>query len=336
MLILPFALAFATPPEVGSGDVLAVVPDVPGYPEALVVDRGSVFVTTPARFGTAGSGPSEVLSFQRSTGVLQEHIVITGEVLTAEHGLSGLAVDQQGDLYALSTQLGVLRLARSGGGWTQSVYAGPLPDLDPADGVFPLPNDAVFDDDGWLYVSDSLQGVVWRVAPGGGAPEVWLRDPVLASAGVAQLGVNGLRPDPDRDWLYMAVSGGPAVLPGEVSTAGSIWRVALADDPGPLELVYTYGITDQPDGLAFTSEGLLYVVLAGANGLSVLDVGGVELDVLTGPTGSAVPFAQPANLAFAGGKVLVTNHAVLEPDPTGLFAVLEVGVAHQGDPLPAP
>jgi sugar lactone lactonase YvrE len=334
-MLLCSSVALATPAQ---GRVLAQLPDSPGYPEGIVLDRGNVYVTTPASFDTAGNGPSEILVLQRSTGALQSIIQVAGEQLDIEHAMSGLCVDQQGDLYALSTQLGVLRFSRSGSGWTQQAYAPPLPDLYPQDGIGPLPNDAVFDEDSNLYVSDSLQGVIWRIPPGGGSPVSWLADTVLAAHGIAQLGVNGLRPDPDRAWLYMAVSGGPALLPGEVPTAGQIWRGPLVEqpDPGSLELVFTYGVSDQPDGLAFTRAGLLYVVLAAANTLSILDVQGSEIDELTGPSGSDIPFVQPANLVFDGRKILVTNHAVFVPDPSGFFAVLEVEVAHQGDHLPTP
>jgi sugar lactone lactonase YvrE len=231
----------------------------------------------------------------------------------------------------------VLRFYRSGEGWAQELYATPPWPLSP-EGPPPLPNDAVFDAEGNLYISDSLQGVVWRVAPGGGDPEVWLADDRLKPGVPGQLGVNGLRPDPSRTWLYMAVSVG-------VGGSGTILRAEFPDpaDPGsPSPILddlfsYTYAPGQVPDGLAFTNGGLLYVVLAGANALSVLDVvQGSELYQLDGPDGSAIQFTQPANLVFDASTALVTNHAVFAPNPSGLFAVLAMEVAHLGDPLPTP
>lgn len=329
------------------GGVLARIPGVPGYPEGIAVDRGSVFVSTQARFGTANEGPSQILVFERWTGTLQGIIQVKWERLDAEHALSGITIDRRGDLYVLSTQLGVLRFTRSDFGWTQEQYAPPLPDLD-GDGVEPLPNDAAFDDNGNLYISDSLQGVIWRIPPGGippqGSHEIWLRDPRLAPRGMAQLGVNGIRPDPDRQYMYMAISGGPAYAPGEVPTNGQILRIPLVERPNPetLERVFTYapdaanGFHALPDGLAFTRHGLLYVVLAGANALSVLDVHGTEIDRITVPGNSKIPFVQPANLVFDRGSVLVTNHALYAENASDYFAVLEVRVHHRGDPLPRP
>jgi sugar lactone lactonase YvrE len=306
------------------GSVLAELPDTPGYPEGIVLNRGNVYVTTPARFGTAGEGPSEILVLQQSTGKLQATIVVDGEETSAEHALTGITVDQQGELYVLSTQLGVLRFCRSGPGWAQELYASPLWPL--ASGGFPLPNDAVFDEDGYLYISDSLQGAIWRVAPGGGDPEPWLVHQDLAPDDpTTQFGVNGLRPDPNRDWMYMAVS-----------DSGKIMRVPLEEEPGSPESVFTFASESQPDGLAFSNGGLLYVVLAGANALSVLDVGGSELSRIDTLEGSTIQFSQPANVVFKGNTVLVTNHAILASPEDGLFAVLEVEVGHEGDHVPTP
>lgn len=332
--MLLFCTVVAAP---GQGSVFADIADSPGYPEGIVLDRGNVYVTTPARFGTAGTClRSEILVFQHSTGTLQSTIVVEGEDLDLEHALSAITVDQQGRLYVLSTQLGVLRFYRSGEDWVQEQYAMPLWPLE--DGGYPLPNDAVFDETANLYVSDSAQGAIWRIPPGGGVPEVWLEDERLESGIPGQLGVNGVRPDPSREWLYMAVSTG-------LSAKGMIFRAQLQDPSNPESpaaaldetFSYTYDPGEIPDGLAFTNGGLLYVVLAGANAVSVLDVAqGIELDRLDGPEGSTIPFVQPANLVFDSSTVLVTNHAVFAQPPAGLFAVLEMEVAHLGDAVPAP
>lgn len=333
--------ASAGAPQVGDGDVLATVPPSPGYPEAIVLDRGLVYVSGPATFGTAGQGPSAVQVFRRSTGALLETIAIEGEDLSQEHALSGIAVDASGRLYALSTQLGVVRLARHGGGWTQELYATAFPDRNPADPLPPLPNDLAFDESGDLYVTDSLQATIWRIPAGGGAPQVWFFDPALIITGQAQLGPNGIRVDPAREYLYFTYSGGPAVAPGELAQPGVVYRLPLVDSPtaADLEAVYTFEGFEIPDGIAFTRDGELYVVLALTNAIAALslDAPATEIARITGPNGSSVPFIQPSNLLFDAGHALVVNHALyapsLDPNP---FAVIEVYVGVQGDRLPRP
>jgi len=110
-----------------------------------------------------------------------------------------------------------------------------------------------------------------------------------------------------------------------------------------LETVFTYSEYDLPDGIAFAQTGQLYVVLAGANAISILDIDGqtgqaTEQQRLTGPTNSPIPYVQPANIAFDNRthSLLVTNHAIFAPLPHNLFAVLKVFVDAEGDPLAQP
>ena len=56
--------------DIGDIDVLALVPATPGSPEGVVAHGSSVFVSGPARFGTAGTGPSAIQVFDRRTGTL--------------------------------------------------------------------------------------------------------------------------------------------------------------------------------------------------------------------------------------------------------------------------
>ena len=86
----------------------AQVPASPGYPEGIAVHGNSVFVSGPARFGTAGTGPSAIQVFNRKTGQLSQTISVHGEALQFEHALSNIAIDGDGDIFALSTQLGLI------------------------------------------------------------------------------------------------------------------------------------------------------------------------------------------------------------------------------------
>ncbi len=177
------------------------------------------FVSGPARFGTAGRGPSAIGVFRRETGQLIQTISIVGEDLSQEHALSNIAIDGDGRIYALSTQLGIVRFTKVGHSYVQDSYGSPLPNL-PACGAAlpgedcspttigfpPLPNDIVFDEAGNLYVTDSLQATIFRYAPGGGDPSIWFQSSVLEGGGPIPFGTNGIRIDPTHSFVYFASS----------------------------------------------------------------------------------------------------------------------------------
>src|SRR5262249_19160403 len=92
----------------GQVKLFAPVPAAPGFPEGIAVFGDRVYVAGPARFGTAGTGPSALEEYKRSTGELVRTIAVAGEDLAAEHALSNIAIDGDGRVYGLSTQLGLL------------------------------------------------------------------------------------------------------------------------------------------------------------------------------------------------------------------------------------
>lgn len=97
MFLVPFVLSVhADGQEIGDSSVFAHMDQDPGFPEGIVVHGNRVFVSTLARFGTAGTGPSKVFVYDRSNGDLVHTITVSGEVLSAEHALSGMAVDGTG------------------------------------------------------------------------------------------------------------------------------------------------------------------------------------------------------------------------------------------------
>jgi hypothetical protein len=112
-----FALADDDTCDPGSTDVLAYMPvdqvtwppTGPTYPEGVAVTGNRVIVSGPANFGTAGNGsPSQLTSFDRTTGALVEEVPVIGEYTDYEHALSEITVKGR-YAYAPSTQLGVLR-----------------------------------------------------------------------------------------------------------------------------------------------------------------------------------------------------------------------------------
>lgn len=319
---------------IGSSSRVAEIPASPGFPEAIVVRGGLAFVSGPAVFGNAGGPASTVQVYEVGSGRLLREHVIEGEDLSLDHGLSGMAADRYGRLYVASTQLGIVRLWPFGRGH-QSRYAPPFPDLAPC-AVAPapcspapfdlpaLPNDVAFDRAGNLYVTDSFQAVIWRVAPGGGPAEVWFADPRL----VSDFGPNGIRLSPDGAHLYFTVTGPP----------GHLYRLPVVDRPRAIDLEHVAALGfGGPDGIAFAESGNLYVTLAYSNDIVALRPDGAELTRFSGPIHSAagpIPYDAPAVLAFDAGRprVIVVNHAIFSGVPSH-FVLFDVQVGERGAPM---
>jgi sugar lactone lactonase YvrE len=331
---------------VAFGDIttFATVPAVPGFPEGVVVHGNRVFVAGPARFGTAGTGPSAIHVYDRRSGTLVDTIVVAGEFLPAEHVVSNMAVDASGRIYALSTQLGLIRFTKQGRGYVQEPYGARLPELPPCPAAAacsptpfdlpPLGNDVVFDGAGFAYVTDSFQATIFRYPPGGGAAQIWFQAPQLVGGGPLPFGANGIRFDPARQHAYVAVSTSAAN-----PALGTIYRIPLvaAPAPGDIQIFHQYVAGEAPDQLAFGSKGDLYVSLAAANQVSVLSHDGTERVRLQSAAGDDTPLDAPAGLAFDSRtrSLLIVNHALFTGNPAH-FAVLRAFVGDPGDPLVQP
>jgi len=315
--------------------VVAPVP-APGFPEGVTVSRGRAYVSGPAAFGNAGMGPTRVWAFDLESGALAREYILSGEDTAYDHGPGEIVVDRGGNLYVLSTQLGIVRIDPRTG--EQSSYAPPFPDL-PICGLAPapcsptaidrpaLPDGAVFDAAGNLYVTDLFQATLWRVPAGGGPASIFFQDARLDLT----FGPNGLRLDRGGDTLYFTVTGpelgAVLTLPLRSPTADQLRTFA----------VYPYQL---PDGIAFGESGRLYVAIAGTGQISVLDASGAEVGRFPSPEENAalpIPVDTPAGIAFDDDSqsILVTNHALLSGNPAH-FALLRAFVGEEGQMLERP
>ena len=320
--------------------MFATAPE-PGHLEGIVVSGDIVFSGTTgaaAAFATGAKSQSSLFAFDRATGALRSRLSIEGERLEPAaplNGISGLAVDAAGRLYAADIQGRILRFDLAGDGARQDVYA-VIPDLQsPADrpstldARTPLPNGIVFDTAGNLYVTDSWQAAIFRVPPGGGPAQVWFRSERLAGL----FGANGIRVGPDGSSMYVAVTR------DHVETSW-IFRLPLDDRPRAedLDVVTSWPPRERllppagPDGIAFGASGLLYVVLAGDEEIAAIDL----------TTGAERRFASPllhnpASLAFddENRRLLVTNHAFFDDDPSH-WTVVDLYVDDREAPLARP
>jgi sugar lactone lactonase YvrE len=337
-------LATASPVHAAFGDVrtLAPFPAQPGFPEGVAVRDASVFAAGPATLGTAGTGPSAVMRYDRASGATLARYDAVGEQRLMEHADSSIAFDGDGRLYVLNTQLGIYRLTPGG---QQQPYASPFPDLLPCVPLLipppcsptphnlpPIPNDIAFAPNGDAFVSDSMQATIWRIAAGGGAPQIWFQDRRFASP---YIGTNGLRLSPDGTRIFISVT-------VDLLGRASIYSLPRVAHPGPadLALFHRFGVGELPDGIAFGAHGDLSVAMASvqSSGIAILRPDGSAGPRLGNPGLQLfTPYDGPANLAFDGaGRVLVTNHAPFSGLVLRRFSVLDVDVQDTGAPLFAP
>lgn len=331
--------------EFGEVSVLSQVPVPNGFPEGIAVKGNHFYVGGPATLGTSiNNKPSRVFEFDLDSGALTRTFLTEGEkVFGSEHANSCLTFDGNGRLYVLNNQIGTWRMDLQTE--AKASYTPPFPNLpncalalgkkpcSPTPLNMPaLPNDIIFDDAGNAYVSDSMQATIWRIPPGGGAPQVWFQDSRFASA---YIGVNGLRLSPDRSKMFISVT-------VDLLGRGSIYTLPLVAQPQKEDLqVFHRYLAGGPDGFAFGQSGKLYVTLAlpGSSGISILEPDGSESARLKNKLLSPFkPYDSPANVAFDGqGNLLVTNHAfatgILLP---GQFQVLKVFVDDTASPLAEP
>ena len=221
----------------------------------------------------------------------------------------------------------------------QSTY-GTIPDFDEsAQSRFgnrkPLPNGAAFGPDGSLYVTDTTQGVIWRVPPGGGAAQKWFSDPRLVSF----IGPNGIRLMADQRTLLFVVSNShpPGALEG-LQAEGYKLPIATGGGPGALSTFWTGATNEGPDSLAIAQSGNVYVAEAGdgaRTGFVVLSATRPRVARRASPAqrlSADIGYDTTANVAFVGTRVLFTNSANFTGNVANM-AIFEYDVGDPGLPF---
>lgn len=162
-------------------------------------------------------------------------------------------------------------------------------------------NDLTFDRAGNVYVSDSFQGIVWKVPQSGGVATIWIDDPLLRTTGVPPFGANGLRFNRAGSTLFVANTGNDTVV--QIPVVGN--------DPGGPAKIFVQSINGA-DGLLIDERDNLWVVENQSDDIVVLDPTGkviAKLGDFGGAIrhGSPVGLLFPASLRFSGKSLLVTN-----------------------------
>jgi hypothetical protein len=321
--------------------VLGLVPP-PGYPaRAYVAPNGRIYEGTYDN-PTGDSVSSRVLEYS-GRGALLRSWTVRGQDLSTDHGVQVATSDARRRLVLLdrsppralllNTRTGRFRryarfadLATCAPGQTGRSCSPTLTDQPP------VPNYAAWGRNGSLYVTDYLQGVIWRVPPGGGKAKVWLADPRLDGE---QFGTTGIVTTRDRRRLLFTQQSSAGGAGGDPAT-GKLYAVRIRRDrrPGPIRQLWESDPLDGPDGLAIARSGHVYIALAGSNQIVELGSGGDEVERFPatpqiGDNGSSVPFDTPSSVMFRGTRLIVANQAFFSGDPSHQ-AILDVEAGERG------
>jgi sugar lactone lactonase YvrE len=304
--------------------VLALIPP-PGFPaNAYPSPDGLVYEGTYDN-PRGDASPSRVLEYDPDQRELLRSWTVAGQDLSGAHGVQVATSDAAGRLVLLDkSPPRVLTLDRATG--EQATYATFEPGT--------VPNHAAWGPDGSLYVTDYEHPVLWRVPPGGGTPQAWLRDARLDGG---SFGTTGIALTADRSTLLVGQQSQAGGGAGNPST-GRLWTIPLAADgsPGPMRQLWESHPLDGPDAFGIARSGNVYIALLVANQIAVIGPDGTERERFptipgTGANGSAVPFDNPSSARFAGTRLMVANQSFLAADPAHQ-AVLDVETGEPGLP----
>jgi hypothetical protein len=298
----------------------------PGFPaHAYVHPNGRVYAGTYTNPG-GDTVPSRVFEYDGANGTLLRSWTVEDQRLDQPHGVQAATSDARGRIVLLDKSPPRVMLLDRGTG-AQLPYASFEPPS--------IPNYAAWGPDGSLYVTDYELPVLWRVPPGGGAPQRWLEDPRLDGGG--EFGTTGLELALDRGSLLVAQqseAGGAAGNP----TTGRLFRVPINPDgkPGQMTQLWESDPADGPDGFDIAKSGNVYIANLASNQLVVIGPGGNEIERFpsapgTGENGSSVPFDSPSSVSFLGTRAIVAQQSFFTGDPARQ-AILDVETGEEGRP----
>ena len=285
-----------TSPAIDTGQVKNILPLVYGNnPEGIITDKdGNVYVGN--RYYVNDNRLAEIVRI-RPGGSHNVFAKLPSTAVPGAEGLLGLAIDNDGNLYAGlasfdSTSQGVYKINMSDS--SSEKLAG-------SEHIF-FPNGLIFDSDGNLYVTDSFSGEIWKY---GNDKEfkMWTADTLLAPLsddpyGSPLPGANGIAFSPPNN-LYVANT-----------ERASIVKIPIEDDgsAGTPLLVTQNLMIASIDGIVTDNHGEIYGLVPGYRVIGAYPL--VKIDPMTGDitpvvtdTLQTAKFDVPTSLAFdKGGK----------------------------------
>src|SRR3954469_5606175 len=267
-------------------DTFAELPAPRANPEGLAVDprNGDVYA---ADFEVKGNPPGHLVVFNKNGKFLRD-VTVAG----SSNLLLGL------DFHPRSHKLLVIDFG-----------SGNVLDVNPQTGASTVfsaigpgtgLNALTFDALGFVLVSDSFQGIIFRIPANGGPATVWKHDPLLTTTGVPPFGANGMAFNKARTLLYVANTGNDTIV-----------QIVNNGATGGAATVLTNGINGA-DGLIVDEDDNIWVCANQGDEIVIVDNTGKvigklgDFDWLKGnnePDGLLFP----ASLVFSGNSLLVTN-----------------------------
>jgi sugar lactone lactonase YvrE len=277
--------------ERGDVDVLAVLPDVtPGVPSSVegltVGPDGNIYVPSFG-FNTNGALTGNAVLFVISPS---GHLVRKVTIANSSPHMLGLAFNP------VTKSLLILDFG-----------AGTVLDVDPLTGAStlfagPIANSALnaltFDKAGNVYVSDSFNGVIWKIGPHGGAATAWSSDPLLGpGTGLTPpFGANGVAFSTDGKIMFVANTAFHQIIQIPVNRDGSAGAASI----------FITGI-NAPDGIIVDRDDNIWICANQEDEIVVVDktgkviaklgdFGGIDQD------GIVRGLLFPASLAFSNDR----------------------------------
>ena len=261
------------------------------------------------------------------------------DVIAVPAGPTGVA-SLLGELFEPSQGLYVLDFANGGPGNGRLLLVNPRSHAVRVVATgFQAPNALAQDRHRNLYISDSFQGVIWRVAPDGTAT-VWKQDPRLTpQPGTGPpFGANGVAFDRNQRFLYVATTSDAKIYRIPVLEDGTAGNLQLFASGEAIDA--TQGTTEAlhgADGIMFDVRGNLYVAANSAQHpapglpgeLQVLSPEGRLIARYDGLGQNDLDF--PASLVFHERALYITNLSLTDAGVNSKLSVM--GVPYPGEPL---
>ncbi len=167
-----------------------------------------------------------------------------------------------------------------------------------------LPNVLTFDKAGFVYVSDSIQGIIWRIAPEGGPAEIWLEHELLTTQSYPPFGANGLDFNQEGTLMYIANTGDDTIVQVPV----------LADGTSGTPTVLANSI-NAPDGLIVDVDNNILVASFHGNYIMRVNPEGTAINVYgdfdgIDDDGIVKGLLSPSDMITIDGDIYVPNFAL--------------------------